>query len=63
MKLLKITELKSAKNIGFSRGHLYRLIAAGKFPKPIRLGENRIMFVESEIDAWLLERIAERDAN
>ena len=31
------------------------------FPKPVRLGTNSIAFVESEIEAWLKARIAERD--
>lgn len=40
---------------------LWRLIRAGKFPRPIRLGENRIAFPEHEIDAWLDTKVMERD--
>jgi prophage regulatory protein len=61
MKLLSIDELKPEKGISYSRPHLYRLIKAKKFPKPISLGENRIGFVESEIDAWIAAKITERD--
>lgn len=32
--------------------------AAGTFPKPIPLGERRIAFVRSEVEAWISERIA-----
>ena len=62
MKLLSMSELKSVKGISFSRPHLFRLIRAKKFPKPIKLGENRNGFVETEIDAWVKQRITERDA-
>ena len=34
---------------------------AGKFPPPIALGDNRVGWIESEIEDWLLERIAARD--
>lgn len=37
-----------------------RMMAAGSFPKPVRLGESRIAFVDSEIHAWVRARIAER---
>ena len=62
MKLLSMGKLKPEKGIDYSRPHLYRLIAAGKFPKPIHTYEKRIAFVESEIDAWIRSRIAARDA-
>jgi predicted DNA-binding transcriptional regulator AlpA len=38
-----------------------RMMAAGTFPRPVRLGESRIAFVEEELHAWLRERIAARD--
>jgi prophage regulatory protein len=50
-----------AKGIPFSRPHLHRLIAAGKFPRPIKIGEGTNAWVEAEIDAYLESRIAERD--
>ena len=62
MKLLSIDELKPLKGIPYSKPHLWRLIRAGKFVRPIRLGENRIAFPEHEIDLWVQEKIAERDA-
>jgi prophage regulatory protein len=61
MKLLSIDELKSVKGVVYSKPHLWRLIRAGKFPRPIRLGQNRIAFPESEIDDWVQSKIAERD--
>jgi prophage regulatory protein len=37
------------------------MIAAGKFPRPIKLGQKASGFIESELDAWIDERIALRD--
>jgi prophage regulatory protein len=61
MKLIAMHALDD-KGIPYSRAHLYRLIRAKKFPEPIRLGENRIAFIEDEIDAWLEGKRTERDA-
>lgn len=40
----------------------YRLMAQGKFPGSIKIGPNAVGWLEAEIDAWILERAAERDA-
>jgi prophage regulatory protein len=61
MKFISMSELEE-KGIRYSRAHIYRLIHAKKFPEPVRLGENRIAFVESEVDDWLTSKVAERDA-
>jgi predicted DNA-binding transcriptional regulator AlpA len=34
---------------------------ANGFVKPIRLGANRIAFVESEVDSWIQDQIAKRE--
>jgi prophage regulatory protein len=51
----------SDKGITFSREWVRQLVAAGRFPKPVKLGTKRRGFVESEIDEWLRARAAERD--
>lgn len=43
---------------GISRSSIYDGIKKGSFPKPIQLGQQSVGWLESEIDAWLLERIA-----
>ena len=60
MKLLHWDDLPE-KGIRYTRQHLYRRIGDGTFPRPIKIGEQRVAFVESEIDDWIAERIAERD--
>ena len=43
---------------GLSRSTIYARIAEGSFPRPIDLGGGRAVgSLESEIDAWLQERI------
>ena len=32
------------------------------FPKPIKLGDNSVGFIEEEIDVWLAEQAAKRDS-
>jgi len=49
-----------ARGITYSRFHKTRLENAGKFPKRLRFGQ-RVFWLESEIDAWIADRIAERD--
>lgn len=49
------------KGISYSRQHLYRLIDAGKFPKPVKIGGRKIAWVEAEIDAYIVDQIKKRD--
>jgi prophage regulatory protein len=60
-RLLDADDLR-AKGIKYSRMHLYRLMKAGRFPKTIRVGDNRNAWIEAEVDAYIATRIAERDA-
>lgn len=50
-------DVQSRTSMGKTR--IYELIAAGKFPKPVKLGRH-IAFVEQEINTWILQRMAER---
>lgn len=45
----------------YSPAHIARLEAAGQFPKRVRLGPNRVGWVETEIQEWLERRLSERD--
>lgn len=61
MRVLSASELKSVKGIKFSRQHIHRLVVAGRFPKPIKIGENTNAWLETEIDEYLSGCIAARD--
>ena len=49
------------RGIPWSRVHVGRLEAAGKFPLHIDVGENSIAWFEDEIDDFLEEKAAERE--
>jgi prophage regulatory protein len=59
MKILKLKEV--IQKTSLARASIYRLIAEGKFPKQIKLSERSAGWLESEINDWLTNRIAERD--
>jgi len=42
---------------GLSRSMAYDLMAKSQFPKPISLGARAVGWLESEIDAWIAERV------
>ena len=63
-KLLRLKDV--APRVGYHPAHVYKLATDPKFehvgfPKPVRTGANSVAFVESEIEAWIQARIAERD--
>jgi prophage regulatory protein len=50
------------RGIPWTRVHLARLEAAGKFPRHIDVGENSVAWFEDEIDDFLEMKAAERYA-
>lgn len=46
---------------GLSRSTLYELIARNAFPAQLSLGGKSVAWLQSEITAWMAERIAERN--
>jgi len=61
LRILSLNDLRE-RGILYSRVHIGRLVKAGRFPAPIKVGQNRIGWIESEIDEWLNAKVAERDA-
>lgn len=47
---------------GLSRSEIYRRISLGGFPAPVKLGLRISAWSKQEVDAWISQRIAERDA-
>jgi prophage regulatory protein len=43
--------------VGLSRSMIYLAIAEGRFPRPIKLGARAVGWLESEVDAWLRQRV------
>ena len=59
MKILSKRQLKEL--VLYSPQHIARLEAAGNFPKRVKLGANRVGWVESEVLDWLQERLDRRE--
>lgn len=59
MRLLTKTEVR--QRVCYSPQHIARLEKAGKFPKRVTLGPNRVGWLEEEVNQWIQDRIDERD--
>ena len=55
--LLRIYEV--LRRTGLSRSALYRLIAAGQFPPPIRLTERTSAWTDQMVQAWIEDKLKE----
>lgn len=61
MRILSNAELK-ARGIKYCNPHRIELERTGRFPKRIRLSERRYGYLEDEVDNWLKQRAALREA-
>ncbi|MGA7323514.1 MAG: AlpA family phage regulatory protein [Rhodomicrobium sp.] len=50
-RILRLRDLEL--KVGFKRGKVYQMIAAGKFPRGIELGPRSVGWKERDIDAWV----------
>ncbi len=55
MNIIDVNEV--SKKTTLSRSSVYAYAAAGKFPASVRLGSRQVGWVESEVEAWLEERV------
>jgi prophage regulatory protein len=62
IKLLRYCELNETRGITYSRRHLYTMENERQFPRRVPLGENRVGWIETEVDDWLKEKAASRAA-
>lgn len=56
LRILRMPEVEA--RTGLSAKTIRRLVAKGDFPPPIRLSRRTVGWLESEVDAWILERAA-----
>jgi prophage regulatory protein len=49
--------------VPYSASHIWRLERTGQFPQRVRLGQNRVAWLESEVNAWVDSKIAARTIN
>ncbi len=55
MRFLRLAEVKN--RVGYGRASIYRLIAAGQFPRPYSLGARAVAWLESDVVAWIEARV------
>jgi prophage regulatory protein len=58
-KFLRLPEVRN--RVPYSRATIYRLISSGEFPRPYSLGARAVAWRESEISAWIEDRITKND--
>ena len=58
-RILRLRKLLARYDV--SRSTIYKWMDEGTFPAPIKLGPRAVGWLESELDSFDRERIAERD--
>jgi prophage regulatory protein len=56
-----ITKRELCQVVPYTPQHILRLEKEGKFPRRVQVGPNRVAWLESEVEAWVAARVAERD--
>ena len=56
-----ISSEQLADIVPYSQNQLRRLEAQGRFPKRVRIGPNRVAWVQEEIERWFETRMDERN--
>lgn len=59
VRFIKIAEVKRITSL--STSEIYRRLAAGQFPKQVRLGQKSVAWVEREVRAWVDVMLCGRD--
>ncbi len=60
VQLWRLPKVKDKVGLGTSQ--IYAMMSSGRFPRPVRLGIKAVAWNSREIDAFIEERLAERDA-
>ncbi|MCW8346552.1 AlpA family transcriptional regulator [Vibrio sp. ZSDZ65] len=58
IRLIRLKEVLAMT--GLSRSGVYRSIENQQFPKQVSLGDRAVAWVESEVQAWLVDRVVSR---
>ena len=56
-RFLRLTDVMA--RTGLSRSTIYVRMEQGRFPQPVSLGGRAVGWIESEIDEWMSNRVAE----
>jgi prophage regulatory protein len=58
--LIRLDEV--TRRTGLRSTSIYEAMKAGTFPKSVKITPKAVAWVDTEIDAWVSARIAEREA-
>lgn len=59
--ILRLPQLRAQINL--SKSSIYKMVADGTFPAPVRLGKRAVGWLAAEIENWITKRItASREA-
>jgi prophage regulatory protein len=47
---------------GLSQSSIYKLISEGNFPKPIKLGQKAVAWIDHQVDHWIAMKIGDATA-
>jgi len=56
-KLLRLPDVM--RQTGLRRAAIYARIREGIFPPPVKIGKRAVAWPESEVQAWIAERVAD----
>lgn len=59
-RFLKLAEVK--RRTSLSTSEIYRRLETSRFPAQIRLGARAVVWLESEIQAWMDAQVSQRGA-
>lgn len=60
-KIIRLPEVKAT--VSLSTATIYRLIKAGDFPAPIKLGKHASGWLESAVQTWIQKKAGREPAN
>ena len=60
VQILRLPAVKA--RTGLATSSVYNLIQRGTFPKPVSLSTTTVGWLAPQVDAWIADRIAARDA-
>lgn len=59
-RLIRRKEVQAKTGLGASS--IYAIMKSGEFPQCLNLSERRVAWIESDIDKWIAERVANHRA-
>ena len=60
VSLIRRKEVQAKTGLGASS--IYAMMKSGEFPQCLNLSERRVAWIESDIDKWIAERVANHRA-